>query len=98
MTIRIWDVRSGQSIRVLAGHSGQWHSVHLTADGRSVAAPIRNGKIAVWDVGSGRVCSELQVQGVPYHMSMTSDGQVVAVVNEEGQLQIWESTQVYSFF
>ena len=52
-TIRLWDVASGQSVKVLTGHEHGVLSVTFSPDGRTLASGSWGETIRLWDVATG---------------------------------------------
>jgi small GTP-binding protein len=53
-TVRLWDVDTGQCLRVLEGHTSTVWSVHLSADLRRALTGADDGTLRLWDVEAGR--------------------------------------------
>ena len=49
-TLRLWDVNTGEIIRVLDGHSDDVTSVAFSADGRTLASASRDGALLLWEI------------------------------------------------
>ena len=58
-TLRLWDLASGQCLRVLEGHS--WPVTHVAAlpDGRAISASCDN-TLRLWDLASGQCLRVLE--------------------------------------
>jgi WD40 repeat protein len=52
-TIRLWDVASGQLLRVLEGHQGWVFSATFSPNGRYLASGSNDETIGIWDVATG---------------------------------------------
>jgi WD40 repeat protein len=53
MTVKVWDVGSGECVKTLSGHRGRVLSVCFSPDGTLLASGSWDGEVKVWDVGSG---------------------------------------------
>lgn len=69
-TLRVWDLRTGTCVRVLAGHSAAVTTGALTADGSMAVSGGLDG-LRVWDVASGRCLREIEIDGGVLRVSIT---------------------------
>ena len=53
-TVKVWDLTSGQELRILAGHADWVRSVAVSADGRLALSGSYDKKVKVWDLTSGQ--------------------------------------------
>jgi WD40 repeat protein len=49
-TLRLWDVATGEPVRVFQGHRGQVYSVTFSPDGQYVLSGSRDGTLRLWPV------------------------------------------------
>jgi len=88
-TMRIWNALTGQRIRQIKG-SAMLHGVSMSLDGNMVAArDTDRGKVCIWEVESGRMFAEVQVEGGIFRSHVSFAGKVIAAINRKDQLQIW---------
>lgn len=52
-TVRLWDVQSGECVRVFIGHRSMILSLAMSPDGRYMASGDEDGTIMMWDLSSG---------------------------------------------
>lgn len=52
-TLRVWDLKSGQAVRTLNGHTGSVNAVALTPDGLRAVLGSDDETVRVWDLESG---------------------------------------------
>lgn len=53
-TLKLWDVASGQEIRIFTGHSKPVTSVAFSPDGKQALVGSNDATLKLWDVTSGR--------------------------------------------
>ena len=58
-TVRLWDVQSGECVRIFIGHRSTVLSLAMSPDGRFMASGDEDGTIMMWDLSSGRCISPL---------------------------------------
>jgi WD40 repeat protein/serine/threonine protein kinase len=51
--IQVWDVESGDCVRVLEGHQRVVQSVCVSADGRRLLSGSQDGEVRLWEVDTG---------------------------------------------
>lgn len=58
-TVRLWDVHSGECVRIFIGHRSMVLSLAMSPDGRYMASGDEDGAIMTWDLSSGRCITPL---------------------------------------
>ncbi|AQK70496.1 Transcription initiation factor TFIID subunit 5 [Zea mays] len=58
-TVRLWDVQTGECIRMFIGHRSMVLSLAMSPDGRYMASGDEDGTIMIWDLSTGRCVSPL---------------------------------------
>ena len=59
-TVRVWDLESGECLKVLEGHTDFVKSVALTPDGRKAISGSYDKTVRVWDLESGECLKVLE--------------------------------------
>jgi len=63
-TVRMWDVQTGQTVRLLTGCSAGVNIVKVCPSGRYVAGADYHGVVHIWELASGRKVHELRQPSV----------------------------------
>lgn len=58
-TVRLWDVNTGECVRIFIGHRSMVLSLAMSPDGRYMASGDEDGTIMMWDLSNGRCVSPL---------------------------------------
>ncbi|MBS1713426.1 MAG: WD40 repeat domain-containing protein [Armatimonadetes bacterium] len=53
LTVRIWDAKTRQCVKVLEGHDGEVKCLAFSPDGKTLASGEQYKKVRFWDVASG---------------------------------------------
>lgn len=89
LTIRLWDVATGQTQRILEGHQKQVQGLAFSPDGMKIASSATDRTVRVWDVASG---TELRCFDCPSALctAFSPDGELVAAGSLDGSLRIFQ--------
>ncbi len=90
-TIRIWDIKSGNQLAELKGHTFySVRSVYITPDGRKIVAGSDDQTIRVWDITSSKQLAELKDHiGSVSSVCVTPDGSKIVSGDEYGRILVW---------
>lgn len=101
-TCRVWDIRTGEELRVLRppiglGNEGRLYSVAMSPDGRYVFCAGWTGYawdrahcVYIFERESGRLVRRLTgLPSVVNHMTVSRDGAYLAAVLGEGGVRVW---------
>ncbi len=88
-TIRLWNVMTGQCIKVLQGHAGLVTDVTFSPDGHILASSSYDHTVKLWDVATGQL-----LYTFPEHIAMSTafspDGKKLAVGSFDETVRIWD--------
>jgi len=54
LTVRLWDIATGETLHIFKGHSNYITSVAYSPDGRYVISGSWDHSVKVWDINSGK--------------------------------------------
>ena len=77
--VRLWDVQSGECVRLFTGHHSTVYSLAFSPDGRSLSSGSEDGAVMVWDLGSSQRIATLKGHTGPvWSMHYSGEGNVLA--------------------
>ncbi len=92
-TVRLWDVASGNDVRVLKGHKGGVLTVAFRPDGLWLATAGRDRTIMIWDVSTGREVRTLHGHsGAVTSVAWSPDGSRLVSGSTDGTVRTWDAT------
>jgi len=81
----------GNELRqVLRGHENEVTSVRYSAEGKYVATGCSDGRLRIWETGSGRLRHILGLPGAVCCVALSRDGRYIAGGDDRGNLRIWD--------
>jgi WD40 repeat protein/DNA-binding SARP family transcriptional activator len=90
--IHIWDVRRAKVVETLTGHAGAVVQLAIAPDGSTLYSASRDGSTIVWDLaGSRRLGRDFHAgeqTSIFVRYSLSSDGRLLAVGQEDGGISI----------
>ena len=97
-TIRLWDIKAGESIAVL--QADQIRTIAFSPDGTTVASGSYDGAVKLWDVAnlSEKAVFSGHTQGLE-SVAFSPDGRTLASGSQDGTVRLWdvETAQVKVF-
>jgi len=85
--VRLWDARTGASLRIFHGAQSSIEDVALSPDGRLVVSV--EDVVCVWDAHTGALLHTLARSG--FRARFSPDGRWLAVGTMSGRLRVWDT-------
>ena len=77
MTVRLWQVNSGQQVQRLEEHTDSVHAVAFSPDGTMLASLSYDRTIRLWEVSTGQKVQKFRIPDHTYELSFSSDGTTI---------------------
>jgi WD40 repeat protein len=92
--VRLWDVRRGELLRVLAGHlNGLVAAVAFSPDGKRLATGSSDGAIKIWDIRTGfELLTLSDHRSHVAAVAFSPDGCLLASCGHDGVVRVWDGT------
>jgi WD40 repeat protein len=93
-TARVWDLQSGQLLRVLIGHGSQINSVAFSSDGEKLAtcsgiSGRKDKSVRIWSLASGTELRRLEFRTAVNSAAFSPDGRTILVGTAGGDATLW---------
>ena len=91
MTVRLWQVNTGNCLKILSGHTDGVHSVAFTPDGLKLASGGSDNKVRLWNVETGQPLAELPGhQEWVWSVAFSPDGKILASGSSDLTVKLWD--------
>jgi hypothetical protein len=91
-TVKVWDARTGQEVRILKGHSDGVTSVAFSPDDARLASGSFDKTVKVWDARTGQELHTLKghTSGV-FSVGFSPDGPRLASGSNDLTVKVWDA-------
>jgi WD40 repeat protein/tRNA A-37 threonylcarbamoyl transferase component Bud32 len=92
LSVRLWDVATGNLLKTLTGHAGLVSSVAFSPDGTMLVSASADRTLRLWDVGSGELIGQPMEghTGAVYVAVFSPDGRMIASAGDDGTVILWD--------
>lgn len=97
--VEISSARSGEQVRIFAGHAGSIRSVAWSPDGKCIASASEDRRVHIWEVKTGRILLTY-TEHTHYvdSISWSPDSQRIASVSIDKTARVWDAANGNTFF
>jgi len=93
-TIRIWDIKKKQSIKILKGHADSVVSIDFSPNGKFIASGSEDHSVIIWDVRTGNKLQTLvnndKEHSTPINkVAFSPNGKILATSCNKGMFYSW---------
>jgi WD40 repeat protein len=90
-TLTVWDLNSGEALRVMHGHAGRVDQLAVTPDGRRVLSGGDDAILRLWDTDTGVTTAILRGHGGWIESAaVTPDGLHAISGSRDNMVRVWE--------
>lgn len=90
-TVRLWDVQTGECVRIFIGHRHMILSLAMSPDGRYMASGDEDGAIMMWDLASGRCITPLMGHtSCVWTLAFSGEGSLLASGSADCTVKLWD--------
>jgi WD40 repeat protein/transcriptional regulator with XRE-family HTH domain len=88
--VSLWDLASGQSIRVFTGHTADVGGVAFSPDGKYLAAASRDSTVRLWEIATGQTAQIFSASAGMDYIAFSPDGRYIAGTGVDPAARIWD--------
>jgi len=93
-TVHLWEVQTGQQLRILTGHSDFVTSVAWSPDGRVLASSSSDKTICLWDTQTWQPLRTLTGhRWIVYSVGWSPDGSILVSCSADQRIYLWSPHQ-----
>ncbi|HEY9628645.1 MAG TPA: caspase family protein [Coleofasciculaceae cyanobacterium] len=90
LTVRLWDVETGQLLKVFQGHEAKVQQASFSPDGQQIVTASWDHTLRIWQIASGQTVEILHQPDAVTSGRFSPDGRKVATASWDGTARIWD--------
>lgn len=92
-TCRLWQITTGECVRVFEGHADSVQCLAFTEDGRFLASGGDDCNVVLWDIAEGkRIKTYRGHDDVLLSVSFSGEGSLVVSAAADDTVRVWDAT------
>jgi WD40 repeat protein len=93
-TVRLWNARTGETIRTLSGHRYAVHAIAISPNGETLASGSSDLTVKLWNLNTGELQRTLSLglqpgQDTIQTVAFSPDGQSLVSILHDSSMQLW---------
>ncbi|GAB1543678.1 NB-ARC domain-containing protein [Scytonema sp. NUACC21] len=90
-TVRLWDVETGQCLKILQGHNNHVLSVSFSPDGQTLASASADQTVKLWAVNTGQCLKTLRGHtSQVLSINFSPEGNILASSSADETIKLWD--------
>ena len=87
--VRVWNIRTRSTIRVLSGHSNWVMAVRVSADGKKIASGSKDNTVRLWDIENGNSQQFIGHEDWVCCVDLSADNQTLVSGSWDLSVRVW---------
>jgi WD40 repeat protein len=92
-TVRLWDLQTGQVIKLLEGHQQRVKCVRVSDDGKLIISGSADSTVKIWNIETGECIRTIKTSDNPNTVlnaiSINSNQNLIATGSSSGTVKLW---------
>lgn len=90
--LRMWDLRAGALLKMMAGHKGEVWALAVSQDGKLVASGDEKGEVIAWHGATGEFLAQaIKGQSGIISLDFSPSGTVLATASMDQKTKLWDT-------
>ena len=89
--VHLYDAQDGSVLRTIEVAGTATHSARLFPDGKRLATSHDNGRITIWNIGTGKPLLEIPGNGRPVRIALDAERRRIACSHHDGSVRILDA-------